>query len=100
MLERAPQPLSEVDREAIERHLETGHLSSHDAAEVSEEDVRKLIAAEEYWREAVRASEPREYYGSQDSLRCYWCQRDWNSCEDFKDPERHEADCVWKRAQR
>ena len=66
--------------------------------------IEKLLAAEVFWREAVKNNEPAEYYGVYDRKRCYFCQHDLLELERSQQPSdwnavNHEETCPWLLAQ-
>jgi hypothetical protein len=64
--------------------------------------IDDLLAAERYWREAVRDCSPLEFYGASDSMRCYFCQSEYSECfseAELRDPDKHTGDCQWLLAQ-
>lgn len=62
----------------------------------------RALAAERYWREAVKTAAPLHYFLRDDEdtidetyLQCLWCDQQWHGPED----DQHRPDCVWLLAQ-
>ncbi len=85
-----PKPLSKDRREQNE------HWASFDGVLDYEDEiwVRELLAAERFWREAVKNVYPfvdhREHGGSW--KECIFCHAGWG-------PRAHERSCLWELAQ-
>lgn len=87
-----PKPLSKSHRREIEKELARGL-----DADYVEPDIRALLAAEAYWREAVKHNNPQReaitFRGGSPGVvhLCGFCGGRWG----FE----HRADCAWKLAQ-
>lgn len=100
-----PKPLTKDERSEISQKLAiVDYLHDTSVHPVAIQFIRKLLAAEQFWREAVKNNEPAEYYGVYDRKRCYFCQHDLNELERSQQPSdwnavNHEETCPWLLAQ-
>lgn len=82
------KPLSKERREEIIEIFESGSYWQEETSKPTDILILDLLAAEQYWREAVKSFQDGL---PTDSSAC--CQ----FCHDY--PPEHKPDCAWKLAQ-
>ena len=85
-----PKPLTDAERRQIQSYLQpAGAVAVGSAVDL----LYKLLAAEQYWREAVKNAKPYESHHDQggDWKSCIFCDGGWGP--------QHKPNCPWLLAQ-
>ena len=85
-----PKPLTKEDREEVDRLAQTAHAAIYDDVV---DAIDSLLAAEAYWREAVKNSLPMHDNGMAWQC-CVFCETQNN-----EGVFAHAVDCPWLLAQ-
>jgi hypothetical protein len=89
-----PRPLTKEERAEIEMQFAECHIEDSESWFTGGE-MRSMLAAEQYWREAVKNAE----WKNEDEVGCDCRFCGWaNSCRDDEHGE-HKPDCPWVKAQ-
>jgi hypothetical protein len=89
-----PKPLTRIEQKKYAEFLGDG---TDDRAFLNQQWAQRLLAAETYWREAVRDSEPMDHPVNSDPV-CIFCGAEEED-GDYKSPKSHNVDCPWLLAQ-